>query len=158
MSCNTTIDARSFRRSMGRFASGVTVVATPWDDGVHGMTANAFVSVSLDPPLVLVSIGERATMHRLLEPGAPIGISVLAAEQCAESDRFAGRSECQAAPAWEWLAEAPVLSGALAQLAGTVHAAHAAGDHTLFVVRVVALADRAGRPLLFYEGAYAMLQ
>lgn len=154
----TQFDTRSFRRTMSRFASGITVLATPCAEGIHAMTANAFVSVSLEPPLVLVSVAARAVMHSLLQPGVPAGISVLAAEQAAESDRFAGRAGCADAPRWECLAGAPVLSGALAQITGTVAAAHVAGDHTLFVLEVHALAERAGRPLLFYDGAYAMLQ
>jgi flavin reductase (DIM6/NTAB) family NADH-FMN oxidoreductase RutF len=152
-----TFDARAFRATMGRFASGVTVVSTYADSEIRGMTANAFVSVSLDPPLVLVSIGHQARMHALLAPGVAFGVSVLGEEQMALSDRFAGRPVAGPAPVWEQLADTPLLAGALAQIAARVVATHPAGDHTLVVGQVAALVQRPGRPLLFYGGAYHQL-
>ena len=75
------------------FATGVTVITTARQgDQVHGMTANAFMSVSLRPPLVVISVDRRAKMHALLHEGRRYGISVLADEQRALSDRFAGRT------------------------------------------------------------------
>ena len=84
--------AAAFRRTLGMFATGVTVVTTQAGDQVHGMTANAFMSVSLRPPLVVISVDRRAKMHALLHEGRRYGISVLADEQRALSDRFAGRT------------------------------------------------------------------
>ena len=81
----------AFRRTLGMFATGVTVITTTPAEQVHGMTANAFMSVSLRPPLVLISVDNRAKMHAMLNEGKRIGISVLSETQEALSDRFAGR-------------------------------------------------------------------
>jgi flavin reductase (DIM6/NTAB) family NADH-FMN oxidoreductase RutF len=82
---------REFRNALARFATGVTVVTAIQDGKAHAMTANAFVSVSLDPPLVLVSLDNRSHMHRILSSVGRYGISVLAEDQKALSDHFAGR-------------------------------------------------------------------
>ena len=82
----------AFRRTLGMFATGVTVLTTRVGEQVHGMTANAFMSVSLQPPLVLISIDRRARMGALLHEGTRFGVSVLEAKQTGLSDRFAGRT------------------------------------------------------------------
>ena len=87
------IDPSDFRRALGSFASGVTVVAAETDGAVHGMTASAFISVSADPPLVLVSVSRGAHLHpHVLRSGA-YTVSVLAADQAAWSTHFAGRTD-----------------------------------------------------------------
>jgi flavin reductase (DIM6/NTAB) family NADH-FMN oxidoreductase RutF len=151
------IDASIFRTVMGRFATGVTVISHASAGDVHAMTANAFLSVSLNPPLVLVSIGERARMRGLLAIDEPFGISVLAEDQVALSNHFAGRASAQALPAWQWQAGVPLLGGAVAQVAARVVAAHPAGDHTLFIGQVEHLAHGAGQPLIFHAGSYTRL-
>ncbi|MDQ4030125.1 MAG: flavin reductase family protein, partial [Actinomycetota bacterium] len=80
------------RRTLGMFATGVTVITTRLGDQIHGMTANAFMSVSLTPPLILISIDRRAKLNGMLGEGVRFGISVLEASQAALSDRFAGRA------------------------------------------------------------------
>ncbi len=85
------IDRRALRDTLGRFATGVTVVSTASQDGVHAMTANAFTSVSLEPPLVLVSVDNRTRMHRMLPDTRRYGVSVLAADQERLAMHFAGR-------------------------------------------------------------------
>src|SRR5918995_4769551 len=85
------IEPRRFRSALGRFCTGVTVVTTERDGEVHAMTANAFTSVSLDPPLVLVSIDHRAKMHRLLPATRRFGVSVLGSDQERVAWHFAGR-------------------------------------------------------------------
>src|SRR5436189_2763541 len=87
--------AGEFRRILGRFATGVTIITTEAGGGeqVHGMTANAFMSVSLRPPLVVVSVDKRARMHALLHVGKTYGVSVLGRDQRELSDRFAGRAK-----------------------------------------------------------------
>src|SRR5208282_2185816 len=85
------IDTRQFRNALGRFASGVTVLTAQYEEQTHGMTANAFVSVSLDPPLILVSLDNRSNMHRIFPKVRRFGISVLAEDQDAISNHFAGR-------------------------------------------------------------------
>ena len=84
--------AMEFRRTLGRFATGVTVITTMAGEQVHGMTANAFMSVSLRPPLVLISVDKRARMHPMLHVDKAIGISVLGHDQEDLSDHFAGRA------------------------------------------------------------------
>src|SRR5215831_8783076 len=88
----SSLDSRQFRSALGRFASGVTVVTACYQDQTHGMTANAFVSVSLNPPLVLVSLDNRSYMHRILPSAGRYGVSVLAEDQERLSNHFAGRT------------------------------------------------------------------
>lgn len=152
------IDPRVFRATMSRFATGVTIVSTTIAGQIHGMTANAFLSVSLDPPLVLVSIGRQARMHALLTLGQRFGVSVLAAEQEPLSNHFAGRPTPDARPEWIWEDETPLLRGAIAQIVAEAVIAQPAGDHTLFIGQVEYLAQHPGQPLLFHAGAYARLQ
>lgn len=154
----TAIDPRMFRETMGRFATGVTVVSTEVVGEIHGMTANAFVSVSLDPPLVLISIGQRARMHQLLRIGQRFGISVLAADQVRLSDHFAGRPGADAAIAWSCESGTPLLPGALAHVVAEVTQVYAAGDHTLFIGHVEYVMHYPGQPLLFHAGDYARIE
>ena len=98
---------------MGRFATGVTVVTTAQRDHVHGMTANGVMSVSLDPPLVVVSLGA-SRMDELLPKTRRYGISVLGAEQEELAMHFAGRPVEDLAPRFTWWKELPFLEGALA--------------------------------------------
>src|SRR3954465_10362029 len=84
--------AIAFRRTLGMFATGVTVLTTRVGDQVHGMTANAFMSVSLSPPLVLISLDRRSRMCGMLHEGNRFGVSVLAQGQTELSDLFAGRA------------------------------------------------------------------
>ena len=149
-------DSDAFRAVMGRFASGVTVVSTEHGGSVHGMTANAFLSVSLEPALVLVSVDHRAKMYELLEQTGSYGVSMLSAEQQTHSDHFAGR-ETGLEPEFEVLGGVPVLRGALAQLTTRVVDAHRAGDHTLFIGEVQQLVYAEGAPLLYFQGKYGRL-
>src|ERR1700689_4444129 len=86
-------DQRRFRDALGTFATGVTIVSTRLDDLVHGMTANGFMSVSLDPALVVVSIASASRMHDILMGTRRHGVSVLARDQGAVSRHFAGRPQ-----------------------------------------------------------------
>jgi flavin reductase (DIM6/NTAB) family NADH-FMN oxidoreductase RutF len=147
------------RGTLGRFATGVTVVTTADAAGadVHAMTASAFVSVSLDPPLVLVSIDHRARMHRLLPETGRYGVSVLAAEQERLALHFAGRPLAEHDELFEWAGDVPFVRGAIAHVGCSLHDRHAAGDHTLYLGRVEHLATRPGRPLLFHQGAFGQI-
>jgi flavin reductase (DIM6/NTAB) family NADH-FMN oxidoreductase RutF len=151
-------DSRQFRNALGRFASGVTVVTTQYEDRPHGMTANAFVSVSLNPPLVLVSVDNRATMHRLLPMTGRYGISVLAEGQENLSNHFAGRSVEGLHIRFTERLGVPLLEGAVAYFVVRVVDAHTAGDHTLFIGEVEHFEARDDRPLLFYSGKYQQLR
>lgn len=147
------MDSREFRNTLGRFATGVTVVTIPDGAGVRGVTANAFMSVSLEPPLVVVSIGKKARTHALLLDAERYGISVLHEDQEAMSNHFAGFGG-ELEPTFEHLSGFPLLEGALAHLVCRTVDRHEAGDHTLFIGEVEALRYREGRPLLYFGGKY----
>jgi flavin reductase (DIM6/NTAB) family NADH-FMN oxidoreductase RutF len=150
--------AIAFRRTLGMFATGVTVLTARVGGQVHGMTANAFMSVSLQPPLVLVSIDRRARMCNLLHEGTRFGVSVLEARQTGLSDRFAGRStEDEAPPGFELVHDTPLVEGALAHLVARVVRSYWGGDHSLFLGHVGYARYGEGDPLLFHGGRYERL-
>ncbi len=150
--------AVEFRRTLGRFATGVTVITVAQGDQVHGMTANAFMSVSLKPPLVLISVDKRARMHRLLHVGLRYGVSVLSSEQDALSDHFAGRvRELPPEYRFESVHETPLVDGAVAHVVATVVRSYWGGDHSLFLGQVEYARYGEGRPLLFHAGQYERL-
>ena len=150
--------ALAFRRTLGMFATGVTVLTTRVGDEVHGMTANAFMSVSLRPPLVLVSIDRRARMGAHLHEGTRFGVSVLEARQVRLSDRFAGRVADDLPEAtFEVVHETPLVDGALAHLVAKVVRSYWGGDHSLFLGEVEFARYGEGRPLLFHGGRYELL-
>lgn len=148
------------RKAMSRFVSGVTVITSVENEettSVHGMTANSFTSVSLDPPLVLVSVGKHARMHDRIADSGRYGVSILADRQSHLSTHFAGRPG-ESPPEFVWRDGVPLLDGALAQVVCSLEAAHPAGDHTLFVGRVNHLWYDNGNPLVFYTGSYRDLR
>lgn len=124
------------------------------------MTANAFTSVSLDPPLVLVCVDHKARTHAHLHAKKRFGINVLAEDQRAISEYFARSSFVhqhpeQAGARFDRTPHGtPVLHGALAYLECRLHTAQVAGDHTIFIAQVENLVVREGNPLLFYQGGY----
>jgi flavin reductase (DIM6/NTAB) family NADH-FMN oxidoreductase RutF len=149
---------RDFRNALGRFASGVTVITVHREEHTHGMTANAFVSVSLDPPLVLVSLDNRSNMHRLLPEVRRYGVSVLAENQENLSNHFAGKPAPEVEAGFTMRDGIPLLDGAVAHFIVEVTEVHPAGDHTLYLGRVAHFEWRDGRPLLFYAGRYQQLR
>jgi flavin reductase (DIM6/NTAB) family NADH-FMN oxidoreductase RutF len=151
------IDAGAMRRTLGRFTTGVTVVTTARDGEVHAMTANAFTSVSLDPPLVLVSVDHGTRMHRLLPDTRRYGVSVLSSEQERVAWHFAGRPLRDPGELFEWTGDVPFVRDAIARVGCSLHAEHEAGDHTLYLGRVEHLQSRPGEPLIFHAGAFGRL-
>jgi flavin reductase (DIM6/NTAB) family NADH-FMN oxidoreductase RutF len=158
--------SHQFRQALGRFATGITVVTmrghddelvaanTPSIPRTFGITVNAFMSISLEPPLVAVSIDRSARAHATLRSTTEFGISVLAQDQELHSDFFAGRPVRSPTEPFEEYAGFPVVKGALTQLVCRSHQAVDVGDHTIFVGQVTALRTRPGQPLLFFGGAY----
>jgi len=147
--------AIAFRRTLGMFATGVTVLTIRTGDRVHGMTANAFMSVSLRPPLVLVSIDRRARTSNLLHEGTRFAVNVLEAGQAALSDHFAGRAvEGTPEPRFELVHDTPLVEGALAHLVARVVRSYWGGDHSLFLGQVEYARYGEGEPLLFHGGRY----
>jgi flavin reductase (DIM6/NTAB) family NADH-FMN oxidoreductase RutF len=153
-----SFDPVQFRSALGRFASGVTVVTTQYENRTHGMTANAFVSVSLTPPLVLVSLDNRSYMHRIMPSVRRYGVSVLAENQERISNHFAGRTVEGLHVAFTSRNGMPLLEGAVAYFVVQVVEIHAAGDHTLYVGEVEQFEARDERPLLFFAGRYQSLR
>jgi flavin reductase len=157
----TPVSEKDFRNTLGQFVTGVTVVTAERAPGqVHGMTANAFTSVSLHPPLVLVCVDHRARLLSLLREKRNFGVSVLKEGQEAWSEYFAkgeynAEAEERMGIRYRWIRKGvPVVDGTLAQLAGTIVASHLSGDHTIFIAEVEAVEVHAGEPLLFFRGEY----
>ena len=155
---NRRVDKQTFRTTLGKFASGVTVITTRHKEQVHGMTASAFFSLSIDPPLVAVAVDKRARMHGMLEATGRLGISILSEEQEAYSQHFAGRPQEGLDVPFADQNGLPVIDGALAQLSCRVTGALDGGDHTIFVCLVESAQSREDRePLLYFSGAYRRL-
>ena len=145
---------------MGCFATGVTIVTVDQDGEVHGMTANAFCSVSLDPVLVLVCVDQRARTHAHLHARKRFGINILRSDQQAVSEYYARSTEShqhaeEAGASFERTAHGtPVLRDGLAYLECRLHSTQQAGDHTIFIAEVEDVVVREGEPLLFFRGQY----
>lgn len=151
------IDPALFRKTLGSFATGVTVVTTRAGGVVRGMTANAFMSGSLDPPLCVISVALRARMHAYLLEAGHFGISILAKDQEKLSTHFAGGPGADLAPAFIHVGHTPLLANASATIAAETIARHDCGDHTLFIGRIVDLKASGRPPLVVHEGRYASL-
>jgi flavin reductase (DIM6/NTAB) family NADH-FMN oxidoreductase RutF len=150
-----------FRKAMGSFATGVTVITVDCEGEVHGMTANAFTSVSLDPLLVLVCVDHRARTHAHLTARKRFGVNVLAERQRGVSQYYADPSPTHQHAEQETGARfdrtqhgTPVLHDALAYLECRLHTAQDAGDHTIFIAEVEDVVVREGDPLLYFRGEY----
>lgn len=147
--------AHFFRGCLGRFATGVAVVT--FDGGGadspkrHGITVNSFTSVSMDPPLVLVSLQRSVRAHDLLQD-SPFTINILGAEQQALAMQFAGRPSLE--PVWEEGERAPRLGGVLGWFECVPWATYDGGDHTLFVGEVTSFDYRTGDALGFVNGQF----
>jgi flavin reductase (DIM6/NTAB) family NADH-FMN oxidoreductase RutF len=163
------LSADTFRSVVGRFASGITIVtAVDERDEDHGMTATAFCSVSLLPPLVLVCVEQTATMHRVLEQATHFAVNLLAADQEEISRRFgSGEPQRGGIPEEERFEGvgytratrgAALLNDALAHMECRIHGRHTAGDHTIFVAEVETAVAHDARPLVYYRGGYTQLE
>jgi flavin reductase (DIM6/NTAB) family NADH-FMN oxidoreductase RutF len=158
-------DPTLFRQVLGRFATGVTVVTVCKDDVKRGMTANAFTSVSLDPPLILVSVDKLADTHGLLMESDAFCVNILAEHRREWSDWWAGKApkdEDQFAtiPCSTKATGSPVLDDCLGYIDCTIWARYDGGDHTLFVGQVQEAAvnnDPDLKPLLFFASRYRKL-
>ncbi|MDR7000286.1 flavin reductase family protein [Neobacillus niacini] len=152
------MDDRFFRDAMGKFATGITVITAEVKGTTHGMTANAFVSVSLNPKLILVSIDKRAKMLGYLQETNRFAVSFLASEQKKESMRFAGQKRDEEPYIFERFSELPVIKDALATVVCTVINEVEAGDHVLFIGEVQDLQVKDGEPLIYFKGNYRELK
>jgi flavin reductase (DIM6/NTAB) family NADH-FMN oxidoreductase RutF len=153
----TSLNPRDLRDTLGRFATGVTVITAFENEKLHGMTANAFLSVSLDPPLVLVSVRNESHMRQILLPAKRLGVSVLAEDQKQLSDHFAGIPGDAVEIQFKNRCGSELLEGAVAHFAVRIVNVCPAGDHTLFIGEVEYFDHYEKRPLLFYGGRYQQL-
>jgi flavin reductase (DIM6/NTAB) family NADH-FMN oxidoreductase RutF len=152
-----TFDLTEFRRALGAFVTGVTVVTTIQPDGSpRGFTANSFTSVSLDPPLILVCIAKTASSYAVFSQTRHFAVSVLAEDQRAVSGVFASKAADKFAQvAWQARATgAPLMEGAAASFDCTTHDVVDAGDHIILIGRVVDFVHTSSSPLGYCRGAY----
>jgi flavin reductase (DIM6/NTAB) family NADH-FMN oxidoreductase RutF len=146
---------------MGSFPTGITVLTVEREPGqVHGMTANSFTSVSLDPLLILVCIDQEARLLSYVKTQRRFGVNILKDIQRQLSEHFAlpqqdPAEEVRLGIRYRWtLSGIPLLEDALAHLACIVVAQYMAGDHTIFVAEVESLELKEGQPLLYHRGKY----
>ncbi len=154
---STTLTPQLFRRVVGHFATGITVVTVEREPGlVHGMTANSFASVSLDPLLISICVDHNARLLSFLEVQGRFGVNILKDTQQTVSEQFAKPLQDYEANErlgirFRWTDTGiPLLEESLAHLACNVVAKHPAGDHTLFLAEVESMDVGEGNPLLFH--------
>jgi flavin reductase (DIM6/NTAB) family NADH-FMN oxidoreductase RutF len=157
----TTPTTSEFRLALGQFATGVTVITAERAPGrVHGMTANSFTSVSLDPLLVLVCVSQAAQLLPMIERQKRFGVNILKDSQRPISEYFARaeenvESEKRLGIRYRWTDSGiPLLEDALVHLACKVVDSHVAGDHTIFIAEVESVEIYDGEPLLYLRGNY----
>lgn len=160
MATSTATDTRALRDSFGQFTTGVTVVTSAGTDGVpHGATVNSFTSVSLEPPLVLVSLhrDSRACVNLV---GAPFAVNVLRRQQQAIGLHFAGVRDTGALVRWDTPTPgaAPALENTLATFSCDPYQVVDGGDHLLFLGLVTSFEVRDGEPLVFHGGRFQRLE
>ena len=163
----STVEPRAYRDAIGLFASGVTVITTRLDDLVHGMTANAVTSVSLEPTLLLVCIDRRTHLHDLLMRADHFAVNILAADQEDLGNHFAGRDRGAAAPNtlrfvhndMPAAGHVPTIAGCLTALRCAVETRYEGGDHTILLGRVLDVVPGApdAAPLIWFAGGYRRL-
>ena len=155
-------DKDEFRRAWGQFATGVTVVTTLEPDGqVHGMTANALCSVSLEPLLVLISVGHNRHTYPLIEANGRFGISILKEDQQSIAEYYTRDPKDRTGDvtvAIRFTGNGTALvDGCLAGMDCHMVSSHVAGDHTIYVAEVDEIGLGKGTPLIFHEGRYSSL-
>ena len=166
MSTTSAIGSDTFRRVLGHFVTGVTVVTALDGERPFGITVNALSSVSLDPPLVMVALDRRRFLTPIVRSAGRYAVNILSEDQQALSDCFAGAPvepgrEAFCGAAWHaGETGLPLLDGAIATLECTVVETFSAGDHDLFVGRVDALAsdEQQPQPLLYYRRRYLRIE
>ena len=154
------VDSDLQRHVMGRFATGVTIVTTRNGDTLTGMTANAVLSLSLEPQLILVAIDRESNMHSYLKEGGCFAVNVMRREHEQLSRRFAepGPKDFSDLEVSQAETGAPILNNALAYADCRIVEIVRGGDHDMFIGEMVAGETRDGEPLIFYRGGYGGLE
>ena len=154
------IEKNELRQVMGHFATGVTVITTLNKAGqMHGLTANAFTSVSLEPPLLLISVNKKAESWPAFEESKVFTVNILADNQEALSRRFAvsGGNKFEGVAYRIGANGAPILEGVLTYIECTLYAAYEGGDHSIYLGEIQQAEIREGKPLVFFRGGYRAL-
>ncbi len=152
-----SIEKNELRRVMGHFATGVTIITTISKDGTpYGLTANAFMSVSLEPPLLLISVDKKAESYPYFEQSRVFTVNILRDDQEALSRKFAvsGGNKFEGVAYHRGANNVPILEDTLAHIECRLYATYDGGDHTLYLGEVLEAQTRKGKPLLFYRGGY----
>ena len=153
------VEPAAFRAVMSRFATSVTVISHWHGNEPAGMTANAFLSVSMEPPLILVSVRRQSQFNACVSLGDRYGVNFLAEDQQALSSHFGGRRNPDAQAAFFEMLDTPLLEGSLAHVVARVIDVHDAGDHVLHIAEVeLTHQGRDARPLIFFGGTYKQIQ
>jgi flavin reductase len=160
-----TFSGKEFRSTVGAFATGVTVVTTRGEEHAYGMTANAFSSVSLDPPLILVCVINPSEGAEHITRNGVFAVNILAVDQEPMSRYFASRDRPKGLDAFRDVPHriaasgSPILDGVAAFMDCRLHARHEAGDHLIFIGEVLELdVQDGGTPLVFHGGGYRLLE
>ncbi|AYF87841.1 MULTISPECIES: p-hydroxyphenylacetate 3-hydroxylase reductase component [unclassified Pseudomonas] len=156
----TLFDSRAFRRALGNFATGVTVVTATAPDGTRvGVTANSFNSVSLEPPLILWSIDKRSSSLAVFERASHFAVNILAADQIDLSNQFARPRDdkFEGVAVESGVGGAPLLPDCAARFECEMHQWVEGGDHWILIGKVVRFDDFGRSPLLYHQGAYSMV-
>ena len=155
------VDTEAFRETLKRFASGVTVVTVGADQQLHGMTASSFASVSMDPPLVLVSLSRSSRTHSLVTAKGSFAVNILSAGQEGLARAFAQQGVKPFDALQHHPGEVdghPLLDGAIGWLECRVSRIIEGGDHDILLGEVLACDSRDGTPLLYYDRTYRALK
>jgi flavin reductase (DIM6/NTAB) family NADH-FMN oxidoreductase RutF len=157
--------SREFRDALGAFATGVTVITTQGAEHPYGMTANAFSSVSLDPPLILVCVIKGTEGANSIEQNGVFAVNILSVDQEPLSRYFASKDRPRGWEAFKQISHSraasgsPILDGSACYLDCRLHASHEAGDHVIFIGEVMAMGvEPEIQPLLFHRGKYRYMQ
>ncbi len=151
------IDPAHFRRVMSRFATGVTVITAEAGGETRGMTANAFMSGSLDPPLCIISVAKRARMHAHLLAAGKFGVNILAIGQENFAAHYAGKPIAGFSVAFDSIGGIPTLPHASAFMTAETTATHDCGDHTIFIGHIRYMATDNRPPLVYHAAHYATI-
>lgn len=163
MDTQAAFDSATFRKVLGQFATGVTLVTTRVGGEPWGMTANSFTSISLDPPLVMVSVGHGLTTNKSIREHGAFAVNILRADQMPIAQLFARRDRTpEQFKDFPWrpgVTQSPVLEDCLGWVDCRLHDVTEQGDHTVFFGRVEDLSfAQYGDPLLYYSGGYARIE
>jgi len=151
------VSSEAFKAAMRRFATGVAIVTTTNEGRIHGFTANAFASVSAEPPTVLICVNRNARAHPLISASQRFCVNILASDQRALAEQFADREPQTRFDGVAYRfgpSGSPVLAGTLAYVDCVLGEELTAGTHTIFLGGVIEAGERDGAPLGYYDRRY----